>query len=463
MDLSANNQNYSESDYQHRLAAATYFRERSGFNRLFILMRKKYISLSRIGGVVKLNNPTTLEHEELSRYFSKMYGKNAPIQISLKTFEDVLKQSKFQNIGLKELLEFYFIEKIETKEMKIDRLAIQEEKFFQTYLKKYQEKHARLWIRGIRDGEISGSHQLHRLLVKEQVDKAGNWIDFTLTVIELLLEQLNRKTYKRLPFFAQEVTHDPHGLDRNNANYTVFLLVMQWLATQVIVEEIEGDRVVGTTLETTNELLNQFYLYKDDIANFVSIYGFEGSQNGEQVEWLTKAAEDNSAINLPLREVNRLDKALSYKNQPVVLIENSGVYSQLLSRFNHGISFICIHGQPNLATLKFIDLIYANKDILLYYAGDFDPEGLVIAQNLLNRYSGLQTIWQKYSLWYKKGSTSLLNELRLNKLRNVNHPQLAEARKLLEKNRVPFYQEQFMFLFEQLVEEKMMKNKSILE
>ena len=459
-----NNQNYSDDDYQLRLDASTFFHERKGFDRLFTAMRDKYISLSHIGGNVTVNQPNAEEYEELSRYFSKMYNKNSTIQFSLKAFEEVLQQTKFQGISLKELLEVYFNEEIETREMKTKRLAMQKEQFFQRYLEKHQEKYASLWIHGVRAGEISGSNQLNRLLAQEATEQAIMWMDFTLKMIESLLRQLSRQSYKRLPFFAQEVTRDPHGLDRNEINYSAFLMTMQWLVTQEAVGTLVENQINETTLESTNELLNQFYLYKDDIANFVSVYGFEGFlEDGKQCEWLVKAAEATSALNVPLREVNRLGEIQAYKDQPVVLIENSGVYSQLLSSFSHGISFICVHGQPNLATLKFIDLVNKNHDTPLYYAGDFDPEGLLIAQNLVKRYPRLQTIWQKYSFWYQKESTSQLNVPRINKLKNIDHPQLVEASKLLQKNRVPFYQEQFMPAFEQLVKDKIIKKQSILE
>ena len=456
-----NKQDYSDEVHPLLKEAGEFFRNRLGFNRLFELMRKKYISLGRIGGTVTLNQPNAEEHEELSRFFSTMYDKNANIIISLKKFETILEQTKFQGIHLIDLLEAYFNETIETAKMKAERLTILKNRFFQTYLENNPKELSRLWIKSVQIGEVSGSNTVGRLLEKERIATAETWMNFTLLLIDALMKQLENKEYKRLPFFAQEVAQNPHGLDRNELNYSSFITVMHWLVSQGVVEELVLEEQIGeTTLENTNELLNQFYLYKDDIANFVSVYGFIGYN---PFEWLEMAAKANSAINLPLREVNQLKSVRPYNNQPVVIVENSGVYSQLLSTFNQEISFICAHGHPNLATLKFIDLIHQNNEVMLYYAGDFDPEGLIIAQNLLKRYPRLQTIWGNYSDWYQMSSLDKLNTKRLNKLKNIVHPQLAEAKSKLQKNKTSFYQEQYMTVFEELLRDKIMKKESILE
>lgn len=464
MKITENKQVYSDEECLLLKEAGDFFHNRSGFSRLFKLMRKKYISLGRIGGTVIVKQPNTEEHKELSSFFSMMYDKNADITISLKKFETILEQTKFQGIHLIDLLEVYFNETIETTKMKTERLTLLKDSFFQTYLDNHPKKISKLWIKSVQNGEVKGINTVGRLLEKEHISRAEIWMDFTLLLIDALMKQLENKVYKRLPFFAQEITQNPHGLDRNELNHSSFITVMHWLTSQGVVEELVSEEQTGeATLETTNELLNQFYLYKDDIANFVSVYGFIGDSQSNPFEWLEMAAKTNSAINLPLREVNRLESVRPYNNQSVVIVENSGVYSQLLSTFNQGISFICVHGHPNLATLKFLDFVYQNNEVILYYAGDFDPEGLIIAQNLLKRYPNLQTIWGNYSEWYQGSNLDRLNTKRLNKLRNIVHPQLAEAKSKLQKNKTSFYQEQYMVELEELLRDKIMKKESILK
>ena len=42
---------------------------------------------------------------------------------------------------------------------------------------------------------------------------------------------------------------------------------------------------------------------------------------------------------------------------------------------------MCMNGHPRLAGLMALDLL-AKSDTRVYYAGDLDPEGVVIAQKL---------------------------------------------------------------------------------
>lgn len=67
----------------------------------------------------------------------------------------------------------------------------------------------------------------------------------------------------------------------------------------------------------------------------------------------------------------------------VYLIENPAVFSYLMSKCPRQ-SFLCTTGQLKLASYVAMDLF--PEDYIFYYAGDFDPEGLQIAQGLKRRY-----------------------------------------------------------------------------
>ena len=50
--------------------------------------------------------------------------------------------------------------------------------------------------------------------------------------------------------------------------------------------------------------------------------------------------------------------------------------------------------------LILLDLLKENHTF--HYAGDFDPEGLLIAQNLKERYGSKLTLWNYQVEWYEK-------------------------------------------------------------
>jgi len=51
------------------------------------------------------------------------------------------------------------------------------------------------------------------------------------------------------------------------------------------------------------------------------------------------------------------------------------------------VTLLCTSGQPNYSSLIILDKLY-KSDTEIYYSGDFDPEGLQIADNLKYRYDG---------------------------------------------------------------------------
>ena len=51
-----------------------------------------------------------------------------------------------------------------------------------------------------------------------------------------------------------------------------------------------------------------------------------------------------------------------------------------------GKAYMCMNGQPRLAGLMVLDLL-AKSGTEVYYSGDLDPEGILIAQKLSQYYS----------------------------------------------------------------------------
>ena len=52
-----------------------------------------------------------------------------------------------------------------------------------------------------------------------------------------------------------------------------------------------------------------------------------------------------------------------------------------------------MNGQPRLSSIMMLELL-ARTETKIYYAGDFDPEGILIAQKLKQYYPG------KFSFWH---------------------------------------------------------------
>lgn len=65
---------------------------------------------------------------------------------------------------------------------------------------------------------------------------------------------------------------------------------------------------------------------------------------------------------------------------------------------------MCMNGQPRLSSILMLDLL-AKTGTKVYYAGDFDPEGLLIAQKVKQYYKGKFAYWHMSVDGYEKSKS----------------------------------------------------------
>lgn len=85
-------------------------------------------------------------------------------------------------------------------------------------------------------------------------------------------------------------------------------------------------------------------------------------------------------------------KEILCPHNKLFIVENPSVFAMLceINAGNH--AFMCMNGQPRLAGLNVLEVCGASG-VEVYYAGDFDPEGLLIAQKLHDFYKGVFHYW----------------------------------------------------------------------
>jgi Protein of unknown function C-terminus (DUF2399). len=93
-----------------------------------------------------------------------------------------------------------------------------------------------------------------------------------------------------------------------------------------------------------------------------------------------------------------------------------------------------------------------SQNCTLYYSGDFDPEGIGMANRLLKRYPEHVQLWQMDVESYENSLSEeeKISTTRLNQLSRINHPALKEVKKQILKIKVPGYQEA---LLDEMIEE----------
>jgi uncharacterized protein (TIGR02679 family) len=409
--------------------AVRFFKSESAYRRLFTKFRKKYESLGRIGGNVPIATFSDNELATIGAFFGisgEMLRSRGTV--SLLQFEQQLAETRFGKIELKSLLDTYFGEVIISRK----QLKEKKEAALQTFLQELAASHPQLedWLLFLQNKTAEG-----RWIVKMAVD---NEIEFRGIVQMLAKAVINMPdTAERLPMFSQRITGDPHAFDLHTNQGKMFLHL---LAVKTYGGENFTAIYIPRTAEEINALLQTYSIYRDDLLNFVTCAGFIAeTKAGVHPVW-REAATHHTVQNAPLKEIASLTRIYPAKGKHVWIVENSGVCSTLLDYIPNA-PVISTNGQFKLAALMLMDIL-VQEGCLLHYAGDFDPEGLQMAQRLADRYPDNISLWRMGQADYRKTVPvkSLSNE-QLEKLKSIVHPHLIHAAGLMRQKAKAGYQE----------------------
>lgn len=82
------------------------------------------------------------------------------------------------------------------------------------------------------------------------------------------------------------------------------------------------------------------------------------------------------------------------------------------------------------------------EESMFWYAGDFDPEGLLIAQRLKLRYKKQLELWKYHVDLYEKYLSEVeLSDRRIKELERIHIKELQEMKEMMYKKRRAVYQE----------------------
>lgn len=382
----------------------TYFSQ-PGFQRLIKLMAQRYRGLGRIGGNAVLNNLTPEERQAIGGLLGKDLSKKNSVSVGLLQFQQALEQTRYAGVDLIELMTAILGKELIPKTE--EELAQQRarEKFFHDLAQEHPHFLCEDWIRHIEAGgpgtrAIAQAYTHNPKLLKTQLGQ----------VLKALAKLPSKNSYRRLPLWAAEITGAPHGFDPNTNCGKYLLSALQYARNQQDGTEITSN----LTGEQTWELLDQFGIVRDDLLNFVTCCGLISDNSMWQ-----SAYDNGSVINAPVRELARLQYIRPVKGNRIFIIENSGLFSHLTDS-NSSSPMVCTHGQFRLATYMLLDKL-AETGVELWYSGDFDPEGLLMAQRLWDRYPGRVKLWRYSPEDYRRCISSISIPLkRLKQLEKVH-------------------------------------------
>ena len=198
----------------------------------------------------------------------------------------------------------------------------------------------------------------------------------------------------------------------------------------------------GTRARQRLALLRRCGLMQDDISDFTVQRGLilTGADGREHPAWAPFRLAGKFCL-LTSSQLGEITGAASPTGR-VYLLENQMLFSSLCrkSRLQHPL--VCTSGQLKEASWQLLDLL-VQKDCQLYYAGDFDPEGLSIADRLWQEYGDRVRFWHMEPQDYRRAISEkkIEGEGRLRQLEQIACPALRPTAQAVLAERCAGYQE----------------------
>lgn len=431
-----------------------YFQGKAVYQRLFEKFREKYISLGHLGGSVTLTGLSARDKAELEGFIQRNYTGNKTVTISAALLTKALAESRFAGLTWEAVWEAYFGEPLTGKREREQRREMEKQAFFDRILSLARESdgvgkdissvvnaggkrnsagevNAGIrWLEAVLDNRGDG----YRTLMKHYRSNRGQLEKTLLQVLRAVAALPASSGHReRLAVFAAGVTGDPHYFDEG------------MLGERLLCAFLRSCYGTGETSlsgpERKNALLFHAGILKDDLSNYTLAYGIHArSATGILHPGIEGFLERREPVQLSLLTLGGLEEVWACGE--VYVVENPSICAAL-AEYKEDIAVVCTNGQIRLSTLVLLDLLSRKNRFL--YAGDFDPEGLLIAQTLKRRYGEKLRFWNYKGEYYKRAVSGVfLSEQRLKKLDRVQEEGLLEIKGLLLERKYAAYQERLL-------------------
>lgn len=423
-------------------ACVAYFRARPVYRRLFRLIRDKYSGLGHLGGRVTLTGLAPEDRKDLEEFFQKDFSGTKNVTISATLMEHALAKSKFADLTWEDILEEFFEKPLTVKreveqQRRDDRAA-----YFDELFRKYAKTEGGRWLKYAVLNRKEGFQALMQQY-KENPEQLKQIIEQLMLCIERLpVYHAKDGDIQRemLTVFAAEATGDAHYFDEGTTGERLMIAYL----SDAFAMEAQG---LTQKTEQKNSLWYAAGILNDDLSNDVLCYGIHAkTRSGACHQGIEGFLTQQEPVRLTLYTLGNLQEVRPKTDGgKVYVMENPSVFSEIVRR-HPKTAAICTDGQPRLAVFVLMDLLKAHT--VFYYMGDFDPEGLLIAQRLKERYDNRLVLWNYHAGWYDRYvSDVVITDARMRKLRKIHIPELMAVKEAIEREKRAAYQEAMLEAF----------------
>ena len=494
-----------------REACLTYLGSMPVFERLLSQFCEKYRSYGCFCGSARLSIRSEDEREALEGFFARSYRNQKTATISAQAFQRALEHTRFAELSPEEILEAFAGAPLAGKREEESRrkaciahcwkVALEQQEAYTeceaskqllcAFRAVVESEEPALSSEDVPDigvvdsashacaaedvrGECEEAHRSDRdgcspeearhvvseavtalyrqLMSGRQEMKASTLLSALADDLHTLvraLELLNRlrveKRYQYLPVFAAELSGDPHRLDPGTRDAHLLQLLLQWLEIQWGVEVDEMNRI--PSLRRQARYLSAGILL-DDVSNYAMLCGVEAvGRDGQVHAGMEGFSMDGAPVNVPLSVITGWTQ-LHCRGNTLWIVENPVVYAVLCERFGRTRSLMCMNGQPRLSAWLILKLL-RDGGIRVYYAGDFDPEGLCIAEKVQQSlWPGQCVFWHMSEADYRSAqSQKPIDARRMKMLDHLQDPLLQNTAALIRQLGVAGYQENILQMY----------------
>ncbi|MDL2250584.1 TIGR02679 family protein [Lachnospiraceae bacterium OttesenSCG-928-J05] len=403
-----------------------------GFARLLAAMREKYRSFGEVKGILVLKKASLAEKNALSGMLGVDYSDTNEIRVSVSRILKALEMTPFSGISLEEAVTAYFSEDILTKKEERTLEKELEDAFFQDLINEFSGTISSSWLQSAWQRELGEWQYLHRHY-REDGARLKKALKIAMEAGNNLPSTKNEKV--QIPFFAERYSRDPHTFDYGHLESNILLYI---IAFYLETARFEKGR---TSLIRDLELYSKVGLGRDDILNNTTVYGLSCIQKGGHEHAGCRGyLEEKEPQVLTLRLILQT-KSIIVPRKRVYVVENSGVFAELVNHLSSSNqALMCTNGQFTTASWILLEK-FIQQGIEVFYAGDFDPEGLQIADRLLERLPEVH-LWRMSVEDYLASAPAVpLDKKRLQKLRAIKNKSLKDVCQEMRKREMAGYQE----------------------
>ena len=380
--------------------------------------------------------------------------------ITCAEFRAGLQKTRFAPVDMKELLECYFGETMDTNQEQREREQQKKQAFLEDLCQYFAREAssapiAYQWMRMVTDQGKFGYQLIVREYAKDAVQAAVLVKHIGLALSKLQIRQMEQltqqgetETERPLAVFAAEISGNPHYFDRGTTAGQLLLHALCFWQ----------NRELPKTSHEWRESLLEAGLTPDNISSMVHAYGLRLLTDTGVHPAYDAFCRLGEPFVITLENLKDIT-GVSVHGDKVVIVENEMVFSYLLEHVKgNDVTVLCTSGQLRSVALELIPMILT-AGANIYYSGDLDPEGIDIADRLWQKYGDRIRIWRMHPEDYKKSiSGEHISDARLAKLSHIQHPTLKETATCILVKRYAGYQEN---LLEELVKDVKDQSKNV--